>query len=684
MRPCTSGRGSGRFTSADGYPSVPKLSRPQQCAADLLMLVSLVLGLLRLVLSRSRMPAQPTPEGELHTLLCRFFRDSAELHRFLVLQVDQNLTSMLPADTVPLSDFAHECVQLLRRRGINQSSLFAALTGAFDKRKTEIASVASRFRFDVDDPLTRSSESQATVRHASPKKPASGSSWRSLVLLGAAAMAAFAAFGALWCQRAHEGEPARIVDGGTGQLRAQPAPEEQLFSLCEIGNSDACRMLGALYVDDPGQGAVRHEVNFRRLAEALDRGCNLGAVDGCTVLGLMFGDGIGVNPDPSRGVKLLDRGCELGSALACSGLAIAYSSGIGVAKDDVHAVHLAKNGCDGGAVRGCSLLAEHYFHGHGVEQSDVVAATYARRACQGNDALGCEYIGTLYMDGYGVAHDDHQAVGYFQQACDLNNAMGCIYLGTMYSHARGVARDRQQARSLYSRACDAGETFGCNHLGVQLLEGNDADKRNAFNLFDGLCKKGGKASGFACLNLATMYLRGDAVVEDAARAVEILEQSCATFSGSCGTLGVLYALGRGVKQDIERAKTYLEMACSGGFAEECEHIGRMYEGNGDHTVDLTMAATYYKKSCDSAALAPREYSIAPRTAYYVELDTFVRVGVWGRGAYGCFLLGKAYALGRGVLRSEARAQTLFQRACARGYSDACLAAIQETDSPEGD
>jgi TPR repeat protein len=82
----------------------------------------------------------------------------------------------------------------------------------------------------------------------------------------------------------------------------------------------------------------------------------MGDPAGCTFLGMLYSDGIGVAQDGRRAADLFERACLGGNAAGCLHLAIAYESGRGIRTDAVQARRWYEQACRGGASQACRAI----------------------------------------------------------------------------------------------------------------------------------------------------------------------------------------------------------------------------------------------------------------------------------------------------------------------------------------
>jgi len=77
----------------------------------------------------------------------------------------------------------------------------------------------------------------------------------------------------------------------------------------------------------------------------------------------------------------------------------------------------------------------------------------------------------------------------------------------------------------------------------------------------------------SCNVLGLMYLTGEGVTRDPARALPLYMRGCdGGLSGACINLGVMYQTGEGVTQNLARAAELYERACSSGDLTGCDNL----------------------------------------------------------------------------------------------------------------
>lgn len=137
-----------------------------------------------------------------------------------------------------------------------------------------------------------------------------------------------------------------------------------------------------------------------------------------------------------------------------------------------------------------------------------------------------------------------------------------------------------EMQPIYDSCEHHGNSRNCNVLGVwylqtRLQQKNRADRklylRHGVRVLDNACELLG--NGRACANLAVLYRDGDRVVDfdpDPYQAQMYFRVLCNNNRGfACRELAFLYVTGEGVPQNEETALSFLKSGCRMGDAESC-------------------------------------------------------------------------------------------------------------------
>lgn len=187
-----------------------------------------------------------------------------------------------------------------------------------------------------------------------------------------------------------------------------------------------------------------------------------------------------------------------------------------------------------------------------------------------------------------VPHDPAAVVSIFEQYCARDIAAACDDLGLAYQTGAGVATaDGSRANALFDKACRPGSGHACFNRSVDWTKRNDA-----------VSAERGYAD--ACTNLAVLYVRGQEVTPDAARAVELSGRIC-DLGNENGrvTLGDLLRDGRGHRVDVPQAVSLYQRACDGKIAAACRRLADLLMGGArDFEPNQERALQLYRRACD--------------------------------------------------------------------------------------
>ena len=104
--------------------------------------------------------------------------------------------------------------------------------------------------------------------------------------------------------------------------------------------------------------------------------------------------------DYQKAAQLYQKACDSGEAFGCSILGVLYKNGQGVNQDYQKAAELFLKACNSGEAFGCFSLGILYETGKGVRQNFSTAKQYYGKACDLGDQLGCDNYRRLNEKGY--------------------------------------------------------------------------------------------------------------------------------------------------------------------------------------------------------------------------------------------------------------------------------------------
>ena len=244
-------------------------------------------------------------------------------------------------------------------------------------------------------------------------------------------------------------------------------------------------------------------------------------------------------------------------------------------------------------------------------------------------------------------------------------------------------------------ACRSGDSAGSSEAAEKACAAGDkAACESAVGLLQEACHRGQAA---ACQTVAELYLTGRAGAIDKLRAVGAYERGCdAGDAKACERAGLAFA-----RKERSKAEAYFEKACERGRAEGCLHRAsflreRDAERRQDEIAALTRRAKdIYGKACSTGdpegcfgmAGAVRMDSEDEAQQYFREAMKIWQPRCEAGDVYACYRLGVAYSEESGVPLDDNRSRQLLERACGKGYLDACselAQAFKSSDATDDD
>lgn len=218
----------------------------------------------------------------------------------------------------------------------------------------------------------------------------------------------------------------------------------------EQGDLVALHYLGQIYTS----GAPGVDPDITKSFRYFQLAANQGYVPSQRRLGSMYGLGMGVKQDPTKGAMWTLKAAKAGDMVAAFNLGMTYYRN----NDYVKAARWFQYAETGGAVPANAFLGQMCRDGLGVKQDYHKAMQHFMKLAQPGLATPKGFpnaqtnVGWMYVEGQGVQRDYAKAVMWFRRAADQNYSEGIYSLGLMYEDGTGVDRDLDQAIRLYRQA----------------------------------------------------------------------------------------------------------------------------------------------------------------------------------------------------------------------------------------
>jgi len=122
-----------------------------------------------------------------------------------------------------------------------------------------------------------------------------------------------------------------------------------------------------------------------------ERACQLNDLLGCINRGMAFAMGTGgSDKKPYLASSFYLQACQGGEPTGCSLLGSVYDQGVGVEEDPVQANAYFLMACEGGDFSGCGLYGWNWTQGRGIEKNNTKGMRLLQVACDNGDAWSCK------------------------------------------------------------------------------------------------------------------------------------------------------------------------------------------------------------------------------------------------------------------------------------------------------
>lgn len=310
-----------------------------------------------------------------------------------------------------------------------------------------------------------------------------------------------------------------------------------------------------------------------------------------------------------------------------------YAEGLyGLPADRMEAVHYARAAEKAGYPKAYAALAEIYMSGSDVTADPGEAFSFAKRGIElaPDDPEAAYIIGKMYAEGIGTKKDDELAAKYLKRAAAAGVTDAEYRIGMMLYEGRIASKYDAEAVDIFRRLADEKYPPAALRYGEILYLGTGVE-RNLTQAIRYLTLAADAGQTEADFTLASALDESG----DLAAALERYEAIAAGASDNAAEAAarageILY------EQDkFDEAEKYFAAAAAKGHLVATENLGRIYYVNGDY---------------DRAR------------------EQFLKIA--GASAYAQTFLGMMYDRGQGVPKNDVYASEWYEKAMARGSTDA--------------
>jgi TPR repeat protein len=231
--------------------------------------------------------------------------------------------------------------------------------------------------------------------------------------------------------------------------------------------------------------------------------------------------------------------------------------------------------CELGAAEDCAIAGEYWNHLGKLDTQDPAKANALfERGCTGGHPLSCVLLGINLLDGRGTPVDAARGDRVLRAACESGNGRGCRALGIAYRDGTPVAANATRAIELFELGCKANDEKACEHAGTEIISApasSPAEKARALTLLERTCA----AATANCYNLGVALNKGAGGPADPVRARAAYARACqADNAMACNNLASMLRDGEGGETDRSRARELWERACRLHLERACYNLRR--------------------------------------------------------------------------------------------------------------
>jgi TPR repeat protein len=243
-----------------------------------------------------------------------------------------------------------------------------------------------------------------------------------------------------------------------------PAPEDATPATLPVAASESDLAFGAFQRGRYLEAAARAEKIASNDPRAL------------TLLGELYGEGLGVPRDLKRSFGYYQRAHERGDNAATFAVAMGYLQGIGVAQNREQAAKLLRIAADKGHAAAAYNLSLLYLQGQVLKPDFAEAARLMRIAAEKDIADAQHALAIFHQEGKGVAKDERESVRWLRRAAKLDHVPATIELAIALFNGRGTEKDEKAAAQAMRRAALKGNPLAQNRLARMMSAGRGVEK----------------------------------------------------------------------------------------------------------------------------------------------------------------------------------------------------------------
>ncbi len=322
-------------------------------------------------------------------------------------------------------------------------------------------------------------------------------------------------------------------------------------------------------------------------------------------LAMKYLNGKGVPPNAAVASKWLRKSVEGGHLGAEYHLGLLYRDGIGVPKDIELALRWLRVAADSGLAEAQTAYDE-LKHAQIVREFEIVRA----KAASG-DAAAQYALGRRYVTGQApLAVNPALALAWLTRAAERQHSDAQYDVGMFYKDSSSVPRDLERAKQWLAKAAAQGHIKA--KVALQDIIRSEAGTaagagKNKFSETLPAYRAAVSGDINAQYELGLMYLRGDAVLKDYTRGIELLQHAAQQDHIAAQLqLADMYLRGVEMQPDVAAAFEWYLRAARRGDAQAQYMLGNLYRAGSGVQESPAEAHRWYTAAAQQGHLKAKE------------------------------------------------------------------------------
>ena len=245
------------------------------------------------------------------------------------------------------------------------------------------------------------------------------------------------------------------------------------------------------------------EQDFEKAVRLYRKAAEQNHVNACLNLGVCYINGTGVERNYAEQFRWLKKAIDLGSERAIYNLAICNLDGVGIDQDIAQGIGLMIEAANLGEREAQFSLGSYYEDGRYVDQDIQQAIHWYQVAAENGVGGAAANLGLIYANGEATPQDLPLAFKWFRAGAEQGNPNAQSNLGLCYWNGVVVEKDEKEAVNWFTKSAEQGDRDSLCYLALayQFGMGCAIDERKSLSLMREAARLG--------MELAIEYLKSE-------------------------------------------------------------------------------------------------------------------------------------------------------------------------------